>query len=71
MCFLLLLTRLNSLNVLLRVGEEDEHHQHSEADAFDGDPNAQVWLAKKFFWGLGGIERNERVARYDPLITAL
>ena len=45
------------------AGEEDILHQHTEAEAYDGNPYAQTWLAKKYFWGLGGIERNELAAR--------
>jgi len=45
-------------------GEEDIIHQHTEAEAHDGNPFAQTWLAKKYFWGLGGLQRNEMLARY-------
>jgi hypothetical protein len=45
------------------AGEDDELHQHTEAEAHDGNPAAQTWLAKKYFWGLGGVARNEFAAR--------
>lgn len=45
-------------------GEDDQQHSLSEVDAHAGDPNAQVWLGKKYFWGLGGLQRNEDVARF-------
>lgn len=48
---------------LSEAGEEDELHQHTEAEAHDGNPDAQTWLAKKYFWGLGGVARNEFAAR--------
>jgi hypothetical protein len=38
-------------------------HQHTEAEAHDGNAHAQTWLAKKYFWGLGGLQRNEMMAR--------
>ena len=44
-------------------GEEDELHVHNEAQAHDGDAHAQTYLGKKYFWGWGGVQRNERVAR--------
>ena len=49
--------------IIVAAGEEDILHQHTEAEAYDGNPYAQTWLAKKYFWGLGGIERNELAAR--------
>jgi TPR repeat protein len=36
---------------------------HTEAEAADGNADAQTWLAKKYFWGLGGVERDEMAAR--------
>lgn len=42
----------------------DDQHLLTEQDALGGDPDAQIWLAKKHFWGLGGLPRNEHVARY-------
>ena len=48
---------------LLHPGESDVVHQHTIAEAYEGNPDAQTWLAKKYFWGLGGLERNEAAAR--------
>lgn len=45
------------------AGEDDSSHQLSEFDALAGDAEAQAWLGKKYFWGLGGLQRNEHMAR--------
>eukprot|EP00981_Chlorochromonas_danica_P003294 scaffold642_cov166-Ochromonas_danica.AAC.11 len=45
-------------------GLTDDQHLLTEQDALGGDPDAQIWLAKKHFWGLGGLPRNEHVARH-------
>ena len=39
-------------------GEDDQLHQHMEAEAAAGDSIAQLWLARRYFWGLGGVPRN-------------
>lgn len=45
------------------AGEDDILHQHTEAEAYDGNAHAQTWLAKKYYWGFGGVEQNEQLAR--------
>jgi len=38
---------------------QDLLHQHTEAEAMIGDPAAQTWLGKRYFWGLGGLQPDE------------
>jgi TPR repeat protein len=44
-------------------GEEDLMHQFTEAEALGGDPAAQTWLGKRYFWGWGGLTPDEVAAR--------
>ncbi|KAJ1418481.1 hypothetical protein B484DRAFT_481628, partial [Ochromonadaceae sp. CCMP2298] len=45
------------------AGEADTQHQHTEAEARDGNADAQTWLARKYYWGFGGLSPNPRLAR--------
>eukprot|EP01038_Epipyxis_sp_PR26KG_P017360 gene17360-23977_t len=51
-------------NFIGHKGELDPLHIETEADAALGDANAQVWLAKKYYWGFGGVPRDETLAKY-------
>lgn len=44
-------------------GKEDLIHQHTEADALNGDAEAQTWLGKMYFWGFGGLHPDLMEAR--------
>lgn len=44
-------------------GEGDELQVSLIADARNGVATAQTWLAKRYFWGWGGLQRNEELAR--------
>ncbi len=45
-------------------GVQDRQHIMTELDALTGDADAQVWLGKKYFWGLQGLPRDEHLARH-------
>lgn len=45
------------------AGESDSTHQLTEYDAFNGDAEAQTWLAKKYFWGLRGLKSDLKQAK--------
>lgn len=44
------------------AGEDDELHVWKERDASNGDPSADIWLARRYYFGLGGVERNADMA---------
>lgn len=52
----------NSL-ALGAYGALAEYQMYTEADAKAGDVGAQLWLAKRFLWGQGGVRRNHEMAR--------
>lgn len=44
------------------TGEDDELHVWKERDAFAGDTEADIWLARRYYYGFGGLERNTELA---------
>lgn len=55
--------RISMGNMAGHGGEEDELHLHNEAEAEAGDPDAQLWLGRRYFWGYGGLQPNVQMAR--------
>lgn len=45
-------------NFIGHQGEEDQVTQFQIHAAAEGDPHAQMWLARQYFWGRGGVERD-------------
>lgn len=45
------------------AGEDDQLHQVHEAEAEGGNADAQLWLARRYYWGWGGLQPNVRMAR--------
>jgi TPR repeat protein len=45
------------------IGEGDLHARE-EAEAALGNSDAMLWLARRYFWGYGGVEPNIEMARY-------
>jgi len=55
--------RISSNDFLGQHGEEDDLHVYNENEAQAGDAEAQMWLGKRHFWGLGGVDPNPVIAR--------
>ncbi len=44
------------------TGEDDELHVLMEGNALQGDAEADIWLARRYYFGYGGLQRNEELA---------
>lgn len=59
--------RLNDIglgNLNTQIGEDGDIHIQEEAAAADGNPEAMVWLGRRYFWGYGGVAPNMNIARH-------
>jgi TPR repeat protein len=50
-------------NLMGYQGDEDELHQHYEAEALAGDPWAMMWMGRRYWWGQGGVRPDHQMAR--------
>ena len=54
--------RIQTVGFDEQFGTESTVHVLEEAEAHNGDPDAQVWLARRYWWGMGGLPPNEAMA---------
>ena len=49
--------------LLGNTGEGDIINTHTEAEAIGGDPEAQMFMGRRYYWGFGGVPPNIDIAR--------
>ena len=58
----MMITVITTIAITTTIGEDDELHIWKERDAYAGDTEADIWLARRYYYGYGGLERNVELA---------
>ena len=56
--------RIASADLNEQAGTETDTHAYYLAEAQDGNDNAMLYLARRYFWGQGGVRADPEQARY-------
>ena len=56
--------RIMTADLKQHAGIDNDDHQFNELEANQGNPDAQLYLARRFFWGQGGVRPDPDLARH-------